>query len=100
MNIYNTLYILEYNKNPLKIGTTKNWCLNLSKIKYLKRHRGFDLMGCMHNNYKVWYRYNRRHRLIGPAYMLKQNNKTHYYCKAFYIIDECQDTIYIEDEIL
>jgi len=79
MNIYNTLYFLEYSKDPkIEIYSSryraKIWFLNLSKKKYDYRHRYFDLPSYMrYYMYKIesidYRRYTLYHRLIGPSTM-------------------------------
>jgi len=83
MNIYNTLYFLEYTRDPTEctVDNYKDWYLNLSKNKYNYKHRGFDLY-CMvsQSYYKCYKQYNQFHRLIGPS-IIKINNEKSYYIK-------------------
>jgi len=68
MNIYNTLYLIEYVRSPcLNIYGYKQWYLNLSKNKYHYKHRDFDLCSHFSKYCKEWSQYDRYHRLIGPA---------------------------------
>jgi len=47
MNIYNTLYFVEYSRSPVfrdsNSFVSKSWFLNLSVTKYHREHRIFDL---------------------------------------------------------
>jgi len=67
MNIYNTLYILEYAKSPIFdiISRDIYWTLQCSKNKYFYYHRGFDLPAKMCKKYKYWLRHGCHYRLIG-----------------------------------
>jgi len=79
MNIYNKLFILEYIKDPkLNKYGYKHWHINLSRNRGHLFHRDFDFPIIIYKNYKSWYRYNRRHRLIGPAKIKKDNEKYYY----------------------
>jgi len=74
MNLYNKLYILEYTSNPIEIGFSKLWYLNLSKKKYYYYHREFDLYAYVNPSYKFWYRLNKFNRLIGYNYLHRRHN--------------------------
>jgi len=84
MNIYNTLYFLEYSKDPIRSYYYKDWYMNLSKQKFHYRHREFDLVAiygyCY--NMKGWYKYEKYYRLIGPT-IIDING-----CKSYYINNE------------
>jgi len=79
MNIYNTLYFIEYSKDPILYNNGKYWILNLSMNCYDINHRDFDLfaVNCFSYNYKikVWKNYDICHRLIGPAHIDMETNQ-------------------------
>ena len=82
MNIYNTLYFLEYSKDPVLVYKSKNWNLNLSNNKCNYSHREFDLCAYIDYSHMVWFAYNKWHRLIGPAYIdLKDYHYLSYYIR-------------------
>ena len=98
MNIYNKLFILEYSRSPSEeICFDKIWYLNLSKHKYSYAHRNFDLYSYVDTNqsykleYKVWYRYNRYHRLIGPAYL------DSFYIKKYFLNNRLMSTLILDE---
>jgi len=78
MNIYNTLYIIEYSKDPIQYDKCKYWYSNLSKNYYWYNHGNFDLPSVIHKHSKKWHQYNKRHRLIGPADIVDNHNKFYY----------------------
>jgi len=67
MNIYNTLYFLEYSREPIQYDKCKCWYLNLSKNRYWYCHRNFDLPAYIYKYKKRWYRFNYLYRLIGNS---------------------------------
>ena len=75
MNIYNKLYIKEYVRYPYKNKYgSKVWYLTLSFKKYWYYHRNFDLVtnsccGKSKKDFQFYKRYNKYHRLIGPAFI-------------------------------
>ena len=81
MNIYNTLFILEYTKDPFsrygKLRREKNYYLNLSKKKYDYWHRGFDLLSYFNKSVKKYHKYNILKKLIGPSIII--NHYRFYY---------------------
>jgi len=90
MNIYNTLFILEYSKDPSdnKLDI-KFWFSNLNKNCHY--HRDFDLYSCIGRYTKVWYCYNLIHRLIGPAIVDIEIGE------SYYIRDQYMYTWYYND---
>jgi len=85
MNIYNTIYFIEYTKTPINYNNSKRWYLNLSKIKHFYKHRNFDLYSYIVRYVKIkkWHRYNKLHRLIDAASIYQGVYKDYYirnYC--------------------
>jgi len=79
MNIYNTLYFLEYSKEPTRdYNHIKIWYLNLSKDHYWLCHRDFDLYAFVNTQVRLWIQYNKWHRLLGPAHIDRNNFKAYY----------------------
>jgi len=88
MNRYNQLYIIALIEPPyLGCYGSKFWTLQLSKSKYkIYLHRDFDLIAYRGgDNYKIWYRYNRYHRLIGPSFIVRNHRKL---CKFYYLMGD------------
>jgi len=85
MNIYNTLYILEYTKIPILYCYSKHWYLNLSKSRYNYIHRDFDIFSYISDNYISWIRYDKVHRIIGPATIVSDINIPYNFFKFYYI---------------
>jgi len=90
MNIYNTLYILEYTRDPYQIINNyqfidKFWYLNLSKDKYNYKYRSFDLYAALNINYKYkwvqkrWLIYGKYYRIIGPEIIQISDNEIYKY---------------------
>jgi len=83
MNIYNTLYFIEYVKNPIFVTGNnsyfKSWCicssfkLDIQFCYHYYYHRDFDLPAVIgfkngfNIEFKEWWRNNKFHRLVGPA---------------------------------
>jgi len=84
MNIYNTLFILEYARSPFKMHVYKYWTLNLSKKKGNYLHRDFDFICSLSDSYKHWNIRGEKHRLIGPSCIRIDKYKYYYIRNNYY----------------
>ena len=85
MNIYNTLYFLEYTRDPhVQYHMLKRWYMNLSKHKFYERHRDFDLPARTNEDFIFWILFGKLHRLIGPACIKKNDFKEYYIRDEYY----------------
>jgi len=97
MNIYNTLYFIEYSKDPISIDEGNFWFYNSSKSYFYMVHRDFDLYSVVYDKYRYsdithsmkntnvfyYYRFGKIHRLIGPA--ITDVNENDIFLKNYYI---------------